>query len=130
MKKKSIGVGIGTCSLMMIFTVLCLTIFAVLSLLQANSAYAQSVNYADSVINYYDADSKAMQIKALIEAGSIDETMIAEHDIRFREDKISYRVKITENAYLDIELDENYEINKWRSVSTADGDYGNLGFDF
>lgn len=130
MKKKSIGVGIGTCSLMMIFTVLCLTIFAVLSLLQANSAYAQSVNYADSVINYYDADSKAMQIKALIEAGSIDETMIAEHDIRFREDKISYRVKITENAYLDIELDENYEISKWRSVSTADGDYGNLGFDF
>lgn len=130
MKKKSIGVGIGTCSLMMIFTVLCLTIFAVLSLLQANSAYAQSVNYADSVINYYDADSKAMQIKALIEAGSIDETMIAEHDIRFSEDTISYRVKITENAYLDIELDENYEINKWRSVSNVDGDYGSQGFDF
>lgn len=130
MKKKSVGVGIGTCSLMMIFTVLCLTIFAVLSLLQANSAYAQSINYADSIINYYDADSKAMQIKAMIENDSVDEKMIEEYAIKYAEDQISYRVMIDDNAYLDIILDEDFDIVKWRGVSNVDGDYGSQGFDF
>ncbi len=130
MKKKSVGVGIGTCSLMMIFTVLCLTIFAVLSLLQANSAYLQSTNYADSITNYYAADNKAMQIKAMIENNSIDENMIKEYDIQYAKDQISYQVMIDDNAYLDVILDKNFAIIKWRGVSDVDGDYGSQGFDF
>lgn len=130
MKKKSVGVGIGTCSLMMIFTVLCLTIFAVLSLLQANSAYLQSTNYADSITNYYAADNKAMQIKAMIENNSVDENMIKEYDIQYAKDQIAYRVMIDDNAYLDVVLDKNFMIIKWRGVSDVDGDYGSKGFDF
>ena len=123
MKKKSIGVGIGTSSLMMIFTILCLTIFALLSLLQANNSLAQSENYASSISDYYNADNEAMHHKIMIENGEV------EYDIN-DEGNIEYDIRVDDDSYLDIMLDSNFEIVKWRLVNDVDGDYGNQGFDF
>ncbi|MCI5773388.1 MAG: hypothetical protein MR210_02395 [Erysipelotrichaceae bacterium] len=136
MKKKSVGVGIGTCSLMMIFTVLCLTIFAVLSLLQANASYVQSINYANSLKKYYDADSEAMKVKAMIENGKIDEQALKDASYHITEYKIdakgniSFHQIIDEDEYIDIVLDKDHDIVKWRVVNDIEGEYGNQGFDF
>jgi len=66
MKQRSRGVGVGTISLIMIFSVLCLTIFAMLTLSTANAEKALSDRTSSFVEGYYEADSAATKIKAVI----------------------------------------------------------------
>lgn len=129
MKKKSVGVGVGTSSLMMIFTVLCLTIFSVLSLLQANRSYKESLRYQNSIEQYCNADSEAMKIRALLINNKISEEDINKYQIKIG-DIIKYNISISEYTYLEVVLDNNYEIISWKMVSDVDGDYGNQGFVF
>jgi hypothetical protein len=57
--KKSHGVNTGSVSLIMIFTVLCLTVFAILTLVSANAEYKLSEKYAKSIDEYYVNDYNA-----------------------------------------------------------------------
>lgn len=59
--KKSHGINVGSVSLIMIFTVLCLTIFAILTLVSANAEYRLSKKYSDSVNEYYLNDYNASE---------------------------------------------------------------------
>ena len=71
MKQKIRGVGVGTISLIMIFSVLCLTIFAMLTLSTANAERVLSERTSSFVKGYYEADSEATTIRAaLIESYS------------------------------------------------------------
>lgn len=51
---------LGGASIIMVFAVLCLTIFAVLTLLTADSERRLSAGYKDSVDAYYKADAEAV----------------------------------------------------------------------
>jgi len=64
MKQKVRGIGVGTISLIMIFSVLCLTIFAMLTLSTANAEKILSDRTSSFVKGYYEADSEATKIKA------------------------------------------------------------------
>ncbi len=64
-RRKSLGVG--SVSLILIFCVLCLTIFSLLTLSFARSENALTQKLADSVQNYYAADMKATQAMAELE---------------------------------------------------------------
>ena len=56
------GTGLGATSLILMFSVLCLAIFALLSLSVANRDRSYTEKLADSVTGYYAADSRAVVI--------------------------------------------------------------------
>lgn len=61
-ERSSSGVSIGGATIVMIFSVLCLTIFAVLSLITARNELTLAQKSADSITAYYEADLKAVEI--------------------------------------------------------------------
>ncbi|MFW5677207.1 MAG: hypothetical protein ACOCNL_13245, partial [Acetivibrio ethanolgignens] len=66
-------VNIGLSSLLVVFLVLCLTTFALLSLSSAKSDYSLSRNIAEHRTNYYSASYKAEEILAHLD-DVMDET--------------------------------------------------------
>lgn len=60
-------VSIGTSSLILIFIILCLMIFGLLSLSSAGSDLKLARKNAESVKGYYKADSKAVEFTAMVE---------------------------------------------------------------
>ncbi|MGL4791886.1 MAG: hypothetical protein ACRCW1_10790 [Anaerotignaceae bacterium] len=64
--RKSQGMNVGSASLVMVFAVMCLTIFSVLSLITANNELKIAKRFATSIENYYNADYEAVtMIEAL-----------------------------------------------------------------
>ncbi len=63
LKKKGpqIGLNIGASSILVVFIVLCLVTFAVLSLVSANADYKLSKRVADRTTSYYLATSEAQK---------------------------------------------------------------------
>ncbi|QAT42131.1 hypothetical protein [Aminipila luticellarii] len=57
------GVQIGTSSLLLIFTVLCLVVFSTLSLASARADYRLAVKTQQSVKAYYAADARGEELK-------------------------------------------------------------------
>lgn len=66
-EKKTFHIGTGITSLLMIFVVLCLTTFGILSYSSANAEYALTKKNSNYVTNYYDAYSKGAKILAKID---------------------------------------------------------------
>ena len=64
MKQKSRGMGVGTVSLIMIFSVLCLTVFAMLTLSTSNAEKVLADRTASFIKGYYEADSLATEVMA------------------------------------------------------------------
>lgn len=132
-KKKEIsGIQIGTSSLILIFVVLCLTIFSVLSLMSSMSDMRLAQKSLAAVEEYYIADSLAE--KKLKE---ID--MIIKNDHNFAEELgemfdpatglIYYEIPINESQALCVELDvisranngeKRYNILKWQEVNKGE----------
>lgn len=59
--------NIGTSSLILIFIILCLTIFGLLSLSSAGSDWKLAEKNAQSVKGYYEADGLAVEFVAMVE---------------------------------------------------------------
>lgn len=66
-EKKSFHIGTGITSLLMIFVVLCLTTFGILSFSSANAEYALTKKNADYVTNYYSAYSEGAVVLSSID---------------------------------------------------------------
>ncbi len=60
-------VNIGTSSLILIFIILCLTVFGLLSLSSAGSDWKLARKNAESIRGYYEADSHAVEFVAMVE---------------------------------------------------------------
>ena len=60
-KSASFGMGTGTTSLLMIFVLLCLVVFAVLSLVSANAGFKLADRLAQRTAAYYAASQKGQQ---------------------------------------------------------------------
>ena len=67
-EKKSFHIGTGITSLFMIFVVLCLTTFGILSYSAANAEYALTKKNSDYVTSYYKAYSKGAETLARIDS--------------------------------------------------------------
>jgi len=109
--------SIGGNSLLTIFAVLCLIIFALLSLSTAQASARLSARSAEADAAYYEADCKAQEILAQIRSGSLPDGVSREGNI------YSYSCKISDTQTLEVSVrltDVNeYTILRWQSVSTA-----------
>ena len=60
-------INVGTSSLILIFIILCLTVFGLLSLSSAGSDWKLAQKNRESVKGYYEADSQAVEFVAMVE---------------------------------------------------------------
>lgn len=106
----------GGSSLLVIFAVLCLTIFALLGLstVQADSRLSDAA--AAAVSNYYAADSRAEAIFAQLRSGETVEGVTVSGSYYF------YECPISDTQTLQVQLleqDGTWSIECWQAVSTA-----------
>ena len=109
---------VGGISLLVIFAVLCLTVFAVLSLAQGQADRRLAQNSWSAVTGYYQADCQAQEILAQLRAGERPQGVTEEGENVF-----SYACPISDAQTLEVRVrltGENYEILSWQAVFTAD----------
>jgi len=113
---KPIGLNNGSALILMLFSVLCLTVLAALSLISANSQWNLAQRSADSVSAYYAADLKAAGILEEVKSGNTGNVETAEAmGIMY----YGYSVEIDENRGLEVlvsETDGTFEILTWKTV--------------
>lgn len=114
-QKSSVSIpAVGAGSLLAIFAVLCLTVFALMSLttVQAEKRLAEASGRA--VKAYYAADLQAEEIFARLRAGQLPE------EVRVQEDLYTYRCAISDNQYLDVALEKTgagWRVLRWQAVA-------------
>lgn len=109
---------VGGSSLLVIFAVLCLTVFAMLSLTQAQADRRLAQNSWSAVTGYYQADCQAQEILSQLRAGERPQGVTEEGENVF-----SYACPISDAQTLEVRVrlaGERYEILAWRAVFTAD----------
>lgn len=109
--------AIGGNSLLVIFAVLCLTVFALLGLstVQANGRLSQAS--AQAVLDYYQADRQAEEVFARLRLGEMPEVVTENNGV------YSYTCPISETQQLRVELlqrDEIWTVLCWKAESIAD----------
>lgn len=117
MSKREAPPAVGGSSLLVIFAVLCLTVFALLGLstVQADRRLAKASESA--VKNYYEADVQAESILAQLRQGIRPEGVEQNNDV------YSYRCKVSDVQELEVAVrvnGSNYEILRWQLQSTAE----------
>lgn len=123
MNRKILGLGLPT--IITIFVVLCLTCFSVVSYLSSANAYKRAKAYSVSVREYYDGENKAIDIKKKVENGNYLGVEVDGNNYR-------YRVKIGDNAYLEVgleEIDGKFVVKRWQMVSGINEKYAVMSFD-
>ncbi len=117
-KKKSPPVpAVGGSALLTIFAVLCLMVFALLSLSTALSGERLTEASTASTENYYAASFEAESILARIRGGEIPDGVCVSGDT------YSYSCPIGESAELRVEIELSggeWTVLRWQSVPTVD----------
>lgn len=112
--KRSFSIStLGGSALMMIFAVLCLTVFAVLSLSTAKAGDRLSEGSKAAVESYYRADTEAERILAKLRSG--EDVPEAERDGNV----VRFRCPIDARQSLHVEAEWNgsdYRILTWQAV--------------
>lgn len=145
-KKNYPCVNIGSASMLVIFIILCLVTFAVLSVASANKDFAYSQKIAQRTENYYEASNKAEEILDKIDQileknyletkenclDSIPRELENLEGIDFSAfPEISYEIPMNENQALHISLslkipekegNSLYTITSWQEISTEEWD--------
>lgn len=108
--------ALGGSSLLVVFAVLSLTVFALLSLstVRANQRLGDASTKA--VTDYYAADTQAQEILARLRMGDVVEGVTVEGD------RVTYRCPISDTQALEVELrqeGDTYQILRWQAVATV-----------
>lgn len=118
MKEKRPAIGTpGSSSLMVIFAVLCIAIFAVLSLSTSLAGKRLADSSAKSVFDFYKADSEAERVLALLRNGEIPE------DVEENNGCYTYYVPLSDSRSIRVEISldgKDYNIRSWNTVYTSD----------
>lgn len=107
---------VGGSSLLVIFAVLCLTVFALLGLSTVQADQRLSDASAKAVSDYYGADTQAEQIFAQLRSGQVPQGVAVSGDT------YDYTVPISETQELRVQLQcsgGTWEVLCWKAVSTA-----------
>ena len=121
------GIGVGSASMVLVFAVLCLTIFSLITFVVANNERAVVEAKVNLVTGYYEADALAEQI--LIDILAADTVPSSSHGVeiltRWNEeldvDTIYYYCDISPVKALYVNLvvrDDSYDILSWRMRDT------------
>ena len=119
----------------MVFSVLCLTVFAVLSLITANSEYKLAVKSADVVKNYYAADTAATEKLAVIKEVAKDsdfsatQTKATELGVICEQEgagySLTFKEKVTDVQALSVKAvyqDGKISVKEWKLITTDEWD--------
>ena len=107
---------VGGSSLLVIFAVLCLTVFALLGLSTVQAGGRLSQTMADSVAAYYEADCMAEEIYARLRAGEVPAEVVQTGDT------YAYTCPVSETNELQVKLQkqgDQWSVICWQSVSTV-----------
>lgn len=121
MSKREAFPAVGGSSLLVIFAVLCLTIFALLGLstVQADSRMAEAS--CNAVQRYYEADTEAERILASLRQGKIPMESV---DKNKKDGNIySYQCQVSDVQAIEVEVQitgDSYRILRWQLVSTTE----------
>lgn len=121
------GIGFGSASAALVFAVLCLTIFTLITFTSAKNDKALADAEASLVTGYYEADMLAEYILAeLLEAdtvpGSIRGVEITSHSDT-GETEFSCRISDSKVLYVKVALHgDSYDILSWRMRDTGEWD--------
>ena len=117
MKDKYRGVsGVGAGSLLTVFSVLCLVVFALLSISTVQSQRALSEGSAAAAQAYYRADAQSEEILARLRRGESPEQVLREGDV-FR-----WACPVSDTQCLEVEVqlnEDTYTVLRWQAVSTV-----------
>lgn len=116
--------AVGGSSLLVMFAVLCLVIFALLSLSTMTADVSLSERSAQAVAEYYAADREAERILALLRQGQVMES-VEESPAEGGAVSYRYAVEISDTQELQVQVDFDkdrihYNIVQWQAVSTGD----------
>ena len=116
-ERTSAAPAIGGSSLLVIFAVLCLTVFALLGLSTVQADGRLSDASANAVTAYYTADCRGEEILAQLRRGEVPEGVRVDGDI------YTYLCPISESSALLIQVQvqgQDYRVLRWESVITAE----------
>ena len=121
--------ALGGSSLLVVFAVLALTVFALLSLSTVRADVRLGDAAADSVCGYYRADGKAQEILARLRSGECPaEAELHPEDAWTLMDRYTYTVPISDTQELQVEVlvnpaDGSYSIRRWQAVAVGAWEY-------
>ena len=107
------GSPVGLSSLLTMFGVLCLTVFALLTAATAQAGERLGQRAEQTVQDYYAADRQAEEILAALRAGEMPEGVTGQGDIR------RYRCAVggTQTLLVEVELQgSGYRILRWQTA--------------
>lgn len=107
---------VGASSLLVIFAVLCLTIFALLSISTLQADGRLSDHAANAVANYYEADAQAEEILARLRAGEKPEGVSREGNL------YTYTCTVSDTQLLVVQVmveGSDYTILRWQVISNV-----------
>lgn len=106
--------AVGGASLLVIFAVLCLTVFAVLGLSTVRADDRLSQASAQAAADYYAADCEAQEILARLRAGELPV------GVTYGGDLYTYECLISETQTLQVEVflrDGVYTVLRWQAAA-------------
>ena len=106
--------AVGASSLLVAFAVLCLTVFALLSLTTVRAEKRLSEASAQAVGEYYAADLQAEQIFAALRRGELPEEVTQQDNI------YTYRCPVSENQDLLVALEKTetgWRVLRWQAAA-------------
>lgn len=136
-KRPSLRISSGITSLMMVFVVLCMTVFATLNYVQANRNSKMIKATTEQAIAYSNAEYQASKfIEELLEKLSVESSEHVLNEYQTSEDTdnmITKTFTINSNKELIVGvkiINQKLDIVTWSVVVTFDGDYGMQGLDY
>ena len=126
MNNKS-GLGVGSASIVLIFAVLCLTVFSLITFVVAANDKALVDTEAELVISYYKADAQAERILAVILTSDVIPEAVEGVEIEtqwgYDAELAQYLCPISDKKALLVRLmlyEDSYDILCWRMYDTAE----------
>lgn len=112
--KKLSPPAVGASSLLVIFAVLCLTVFALLSISTVRADGRLGDHIQNAVTGYYAADCQAEEILAQLRAGKTPEGVEEKNGI------YTYSCPISDTQVLAVQValdGDSYQILRWQALS-------------
>ena len=121
------GVGVGSASVVLVFAVLCLTVFSLITLVVARNDKALADSEAELASGYYKADTLAEQILAeILESDFIPETVSgveieSSWNMELEAEEAVYLCPISGDKSLHVRITrdgDSYNILSWKMIDT------------
>ena len=115
-KKTNVPAPVGGSSLLVIFSVLCLTVFSMLVLATVKADERLAEESYDSVTAYYQADCEAERILGNLRAGIVDDGVVQKGDL------YAYSCPVSDTQVLRVVVEvtgQEYKVHRWELEETT-----------